>query len=79
MWGSRSFKGRSAANVFALVTLSGFRCAGAHENSPLGLHYGMFLPTIHKQATEEQKKKWLPLAEKLQMIGTYAQTELGHG
>ncbi|XP_076083780.1 peroxisomal acyl-coenzyme A oxidase 1-like isoform X1 [Mytilus galloprovincialis] len=54
-------------------------CAAAHENSPLGLHYAMFLPTINKQATPEQKKKWLPLAENYKMIGTYAQTELGHG
>ena len=31
------------------------------------------------QGTEEQKAKWLPLAESNQIIGTYAQTELGHG
>lgn len=31
------------------------------------------------QGTEEQKAKWLPLAESYQIIGTYAQTELGHG
>ena len=26
-----------------------------------------------------QKKKWVPLAKNLTIIGTYAQTELGHG
>lgn len=51
----------------------------SHENSPLDLHYGMFIPTIDKQGTPEQKQKWLHLSESLKIVGTYAQTELGHG
>ncbi|KAL6585814.1 acyl-coenzyme A oxidase [Orobanche minor] len=43
------------------------------------LHWGMFIPAIKGQATDEQQKKWLPLAYKMQIIGCYAQTELGHG
>ncbi|KAL4570945.1 hypothetical protein LXL04_026610 [Taraxacum kok-saghyz] len=43
------------------------------------LHWGMFIPAIEGQGTEEQKQKWLPLAKKMQIIGCYAQTELGHG
>lgn len=43
------------------------------------LHWGMFIPAIKGQGTEEQQKKWLPLAYKMQIIGCYAQTELGHG
>ncbi|KAG2609588.1 hypothetical protein PVAP13_4KG051400 [Panicum virgatum] len=39
----------------------------------------MFVPAIKGQGTEEQQKKWLPLAYKFQIIGCYAQTELGHG
>lgn len=39
----------------------------------------MFVPAIKGQGTEEQQKKWLPLAYKMQIIGCYAQTELGHG
>lgn len=39
----------------------------------------MFIPAIEGQGTEEQQKKWLPLAKKMQIIGCYAQTELGHG
>ncbi|KAJ8321687.1 hypothetical protein KUTeg_000158 [Tegillarca granosa] len=54
-------------------------CAAPHESSPIGLQTSMFIPTIEKQGTEEQKKKWLPAAKKLQIIGTYAQTEMGHG
>ena len=29
--------------------------------------------------SEEQRKKYLPLCDSLQMLGCYAQTELGHG
>ena len=56
-----------------------FSAGAAHEGHPLGLHIGMIIPTIKNQATEEQQKKWLPLAESYRMIATYAQTELGHG
>ena len=38
-----------------------------------------FLLSIKGQGSEEQKAKWLPLAESFQIIGTYAQTEIGHG
>ncbi|XP_058104382.1 peroxisomal acyl-coenzyme A oxidase 1-like [Magnolia sinica] len=43
------------------------------------LHWGMFIPAIKGQGTEEQQQKWLSLAQKMQIIGCYAQTELGHG
>ncbi|XVF52578.1 hypothetical protein PTKIN_Ptkin05aG0029600 [Pterospermum kingtungense] len=43
------------------------------------LHWGMFIPAIAGQGSEEQKQKWLPMAYKMQIIGCYAQTELGHG
>ena len=39
----------------------------------------MFIPTLLSQATPEQQSDWLPKAMKLELIGTYAQTELGHG
>ncbi|CAK8539506.1 unnamed protein product [Lathyrus sativus] len=43
------------------------------------LHWGMFVPALKGQGTDEQQAKWLPLANKMQIIGCYAQTELGHG
>ncbi|KAF6163801.1 hypothetical protein GIB67_016141 [Kingdonia uniflora] len=43
------------------------------------LHWGMFIPAIKGQGTEQQQQKWLPLGYKMQIIGCYAQTELGHG
>ncbi|CAH3966603.1 probable peroxisomal acyl-coenzyme A oxidase 1 [Pieris brassicae] len=49
------------------------------EISPFLLHLGMFVPTIMGQCTPEQQAKWLPPALNLEIFGTYAQTELGHG
>ena len=43
------------------------------------LNYGMFVPTMLGQATEEQKSKWLIPALNHEIVGTYAQTEMGHG
>ncbi|XP_077379444.1 peroxisomal acyl-coenzyme A oxidase 1 isoform X2 [Festucalex cinctus] len=45
----------------------------------MGVHFVMFLPTLYGQCDPEQSKKWIPLAESYQALGTYAQTELGHG
>lgn len=47
-------------------------------DSVIALHYfhphqGMFIPTIKGQGTDEQQAKWLPLAQTLQIVGTYAQ------
>ncbi|OPL21198.1 peroxisomal 1 acyl-coenzyme a oxidase, partial [Mytilus galloprovincialis] len=39
----------------------------------------MFVPTLERQGTPEQSRKWVPLGKSFKMIGTYAQTELGHG
>lgn len=46
---------------------------------PLDLHLGMFLPTLLHQATKEQQERFFIPAWNLEMIGTYAQTEMGHG
>ncbi|MEW5313953.1 MAG: hypothetical protein WDW38_005483 [Sanguina aurantia] len=45
----------------------------------LELHIGMFIPSIMSQGTPDQQAHWLPLCFSLSVIGTYAQTELGHG
>ncbi|XP_010887717.1 peroxisomal acyl-coenzyme A oxidase 1 isoform X2 [Esox lucius] len=50
-----------------------------NSHEAMGLHFVMFLPTLYSQCNEEQLKKWAPLAESTQAVGTYAQTELGHG
>ncbi|ETE63784.1 Peroxisomal acyl-coenzyme A oxidase 2 [Ophiophagus hannah] len=39
----------------------------------------IFMKSILALGTDEQINKWIPLAKKIFIIGTYAQTELGHG
>lgn len=43
------------------------------------LHYLMFLPVLQSQASPEQLAEWMPRALSGTIIGTYAQTEMGHG
>ena len=45
----------------------------------MSLHLDMFLPALESQSSPEQKEKWLEKACYYDIIGTYAQTELGHG
>ncbi|XP_019628558.1 PREDICTED: peroxisomal acyl-coenzyme A oxidase 1-like [Branchiostoma belcheri] len=49
------------------------------DGYPMSVHERMFLPTLRGQATEQQKEKWLKMAENYAIVGTYAQTEIGHG
>ncbi|KAF9955936.1 hypothetical protein BGZ72_003253 [Mortierella alpina] len=49
------------------------------EPGPFGLHRGMFMPTLVSQGTEEQHEKFLKPALRYEVIGCYAQTEIGHG
>ncbi|RVE50662.1 hypothetical protein evm_004694 [Chilo suppressalis] len=49
------------------------------DGSPLALHYMMFMPAILSLATTEQQEYWLSKAWDCKIIGSYAQTELGHG
>lgn len=50
-----------------------------YEASPLLLHFVMFIPALMSHCSPEQQAIWLPDAIDLKIIGTYAQTELGHG
>ncbi|QDZ25572.1 acyl-coenzyme A oxidase [Chloropicon primus] len=43
------------------------------------LHFGMWMPTLLNQGTEEQLEKWMGPSIGMEILGTYAQTELGHG
>ncbi|PYI29958.1 acyl-CoA oxidase, partial [Aspergillus indologenus CBS 114.80] len=47
--------------------------------TPFGLNFLMFRRTINRQGTAEQKRYWLPLIDRMEINGCYAQTELGHG
>ncbi|XP_029006509.1 peroxisomal acyl-coenzyme A oxidase 1 isoform X1 [Betta splendens] len=54
-------------------------CVHPNRAEPLDLHLGMFLPTLLNQATSEQMDRFFMPAWNLEIIGTYAQTEMGHG
>ncbi|XP_026758676.2 probable peroxisomal acyl-coenzyme A oxidase 1 [Galleria mellonella] len=49
------------------------------DGSAIALHYLMFIPAIMNQGNEEQQTQWLPRAWDFNILGSYAQTELGHG
>jgi acyl-CoA oxidase len=57
----------------------GFYVGGANTPSGLTDHFALFVNTILYQGTPAQQREWLMKSINLQMIGTYAQTELGHG
>jgi hypothetical protein len=41
------------------------------------VHWGLFIASLKNNGTEEQKRKWVPLAEDLKIIGCYGMTEIG--
>ncbi|KAI9597771.1 acyl-CoA dehydrogenase/oxidase C-terminal [Syncephalis fuscata] len=49
------------------------------EFLPITLHQTLIIPLLRLQCTPEQQKLWLKDAENWRIIGSYAQTELGHG
>ncbi|XP_077055234.1 peroxisomal acyl-coenzyme A oxidase 1 isoform X3 [Siphateles boraxobius] len=54
-------------------------CVHRGRPEPLDLHLGMFLPTLLNQSSPEQLEAFFMPAWNLEIIGTYAQTEMGHG
>ena len=49
------------------------------SSSPMGLQHDMFIPAVMGQGTENQQRRWGEQAMACEIIGIYAQTELGHG
>ena len=43
------------------------------------MHQNMFTMCIKYIMSDEQQEKWLPLTREHKIIGSYAQTEIGHG
>ncbi|KMP01882.1 acyl-coenzyme A oxidase 1 [Coccidioides immitis RMSCC 2394] len=46
---------------------------------PVQPQFRIFLSNMERQMSDEQKAIWMPKAERLEIFGSYAQTELGHG
>ena len=56
-----------------------FRGVFPNEEDPGGLHGEMFLPALENLADTQLKDKWMSKVYNFEIIGTYAQTEMGHG
>ena len=50
-----------------------------NDTLPTFIHNLMFVPNIETLGTAEQQAEWLPKCHSMEVIGCYAQTELGHG
>lgn len=46
---------------------------------PVQPQFRIFMSNLERQMTDEQKKIWIPRAERFEIFGSYCQTELGHG
>ncbi|KIW06485.1 uncharacterized protein PV09_02921 [Verruconis gallopava] len=46
---------------------------------PVQPQFRIFMSNLERQMSDEQKKIWIPKAERFEIFGSYAQTELGHG
>ena len=46
---------------------------------PVQPQFRIFFSNLDRQMNDEQKAIWLPKAERFEIFGSYAQTELGHG
>ena len=49
------------------------------EFLPVEPQFRIFFKNLERQMSEEQKKLWIPKAERFEIFGSYSQTELGHG
>ncbi|XP_047520122.1 probable peroxisomal acyl-coenzyme A oxidase 1 [Pieris napi] len=72
-------EGKTSVTDYRDVITALLASAQTRDGSPMGVHYIMFMPAILNQGTEEQQAQWMPRAWNSSIIGTYAQTELGHG
>ena len=46
---------------------------------PVQPQFRIFISNLERQMSDEQKAIWIPRAERFEILGSYCQTELGHG
>ena len=71
--------GKADMDVFSHVLGGMFGSAILKEGNPMLVHYAMFIPAIMGQGTPQQQAYWVSRSWDGSIVGTYAQTELGHG
>uniref|UniRef100_T1IU94 Acyl-coenzyme A oxidase n=1 Tax=Strigamia maritima TaxID=126957 RepID=T1IU94_STRMM len=79
----------TSKHVFAIIKENGIKKSKFLQSSldsifapsglPTSMHDLVFHEVILAQSTKQQLSEWLPLAENHEIIGAFAQTELGHG
>uniref|UniRef100_A0A6M2DSR8 Acyl-coenzyme A oxidase n=1 Tax=Xenopsylla cheopis TaxID=163159 RepID=A0A6M2DSR8_XENCH len=74
-----SEQGHGGVDSYRALLGASLGSAVLKDGNPLTLHYVMFIPTLMGQGTVEQQAEWIGRAWTCSIIGTYAQTELGHG
>lgn len=72
-------EGNANMDLFGLVFGGMFGSAVLKDGNPLLVHYAMFIPAIMGQGTPQQQGYWVARCWDGSIVGTYAQTELGHG
>ncbi|XP_023945597.2 probable peroxisomal acyl-coenzyme A oxidase 1 [Bicyclus anynana] len=72
-------EGKTNLHNYRDVMANFLRSSDVGTGFPIAIHYIMFIPTIMSQASEEQQAQWLQRAWDCNIVGSYAQTELGHG
>ncbi|XP_034179560.1 acyl-coenzyme A oxidase 1 [Osmia lignaria lignaria] len=71
--------GKGDMELFTHIMGAMFGSGVLKDGNPLLVHYAMFLPAIMGQGTTKQQSYWVSRSWGCNIIGTYAQTELGHG
>ena len=67
------------ARAIGSIEYTRFKYCDIQPRCDIFNHSQMWIPALMGQADDEQRAKWLPPSQRLALIGTYAQTELGHG
>ncbi|KAL7046205.1 hypothetical protein ACKWTF_002509 [Chironomus riparius] len=71
--------GRGGVDIYMALLGGTLGTAIFREANPITVHFVMFLPAIMNHGTSDQQAEWISRAWNCNIIGTYAQTELGHG
>ncbi|CRK95525.1 CLUMA_CG008994, isoform A [Clunio marinus] len=72
-------QGRDGVEIYMALLGGMLGTSLLREGNPMSVHYVMFLPALMNHGTGDQQAEWISKAWNCNVIGTYAQTEMGHG